>query len=62
VVLSGYDSPLYAELYEGWHRAEMRAQACNGSAGARARTEVLWSNRPFPQGSLFDADESLSAI
>ena len=22
------------------------------------RTEVLWSNRPFPQGSLFDAMEA----
>lgn len=56
VVLSGYDSPLYAELYEGWHRAEVAATAGNGVSGDRARTEVLWSNRPFPvaRPSLFD--------
>lgn len=53
VVLSGYDSPLYSELYEGWHRIELAASAGNGGS-ARARTEVLWSNRPFAQGSLFD--------
>lgn len=49
VVLSGYDSPLYQDLYGGWHRAEI----CTGSGqGGRwsARTEVLWSNRPFGAG------------
>jgi len=57
VVLSGYHSPLYDELYAGWHRAEISAQAANGND--RARTEVLWSNRPFPrQGSLFDEVEA----
>jgi DNA adenine methylase len=59
VVLSGYDSPLYAELYEGWHRTEMNAQACNGVAGARARVEVLWSNRPLAvPATLFDLEAS----
>lgn len=52
VVLSGYDSPLYQELFSDWHRVELDAQAGNGTA--RERTEVLWSNRPFPQGTLFD--------
>lgn len=47
VVLSGYDSPLYAELYEGWHRAEISTQTGNGGTD-RDRTEVLWSSRPFP--------------
>lgn len=28
----------------------------NATAGDRRRTEVLWSNRPFPQASLFDAE------
>ncbi|MFZ3473135.1 DNA adenine methylase [Streptomyces sp. 4.24] len=49
VVLSGYGSPLYDELYAGWHRLELAASTGNAAAGrARARTEVLWSNRPFP--------------
>jgi DNA adenine methylase len=56
VVLSGYASPLYDELYDGWHRAEIGAFTGN-STKQRARTEVLWSNRPFPamQAGLFDA-------
>lgn len=53
VVLSGYDSPLYAELYEGWHRLELAGMA--GNSVDAARTEVLWSNREFPQATLFDA-------
>ncbi|MGW0984318.1 DNA adenine methylase [Streptomyces xiamenensis] len=48
VVLSGYDSDLYAELYDGWHRAERPATTGNGGT-ARGRTEVLWSNRPLQQ-------------
>jgi DNA adenine methylase len=55
VVLSGYASPLYDSTLEGWHRREIGTQTGNGT-GERSRTEVLWSNRPFPQGSLFDAD------
>ncbi|MFJ8995566.1 DNA adenine methylase [Streptomyces sp. NPDC102279] len=54
VVLSGYDSPLYGALYEGWHRVELAARADNAAAGERARTEVLWSNRPFPVASEHD--------
>lgn len=44
VVLSGYDSPLYDELYEGWRRYEHRTMTGN-AAGDRGRTEVVWSNR-----------------
>lgn len=57
VLLSGYPSPLYDELYRGWHHIDFAAFA---SAGARKgaqlgrRTERLWSNRPFTIGSLFD--------
>ena len=54
VVLSGYDSPLYAELYGDWHQVQIVAQAGNGLAHDRSRVETLWSNRPFPQGFLFD--------
>lgn len=48
VVLSGYPSDLYdVELYADWHRVEIATQNMQG--GARSpRTEVLWSNRPFP--------------
>lgn len=48
VVLSGYPSDLYdLELYPDWHRVEIATQ--NSQGGARSpRTEVLWSNRPFP--------------
>lgn len=46
VVLSGYHSPLYDELYEGWHRFETAARADNAKT-TRARTEVLWANRPL---------------
>lgn len=51
VVLSGYDSPLYADLYEGWYRAERATTTGNGRGGAQARTEVLWSNRPLESTS-----------
>lgn len=57
VVLSGYHSPLYDDLYAGWHRVEI--QTATGQAQQwSARTEVLWSNRPFPNvtPSLFDEE------
>ena len=48
VVLSGYDSPLYLEAYDGWHRHEIATMT--GQANDwQGRTEVLWSNRPFPR-------------
>ena len=61
VVLSGYDSPLYAELYDGWHRREIGAYTGNSHPSKGHRVEVLWSNRPFAQGSLFDAEAVASA-
>ena len=54
VILSGYDSPLYAELLPDWHRLEMKAPV---SLGASARTEVLWSNRPIGEPDLFSIGE-----
>ncbi|MEU9400588.1 DNA adenine methylase [Streptomyces sp. NPDC048242] len=54
VVLSGYDSPLYDELYEGWHRYTQQTMTGNARA-AKARTEVLWANRPLGnQPHLFE--------
>lgn len=46
VVLSGYRSALYDELYGGWHRLEIAARTTQGGDDS-ARTEVLWSNRPL---------------
>ena len=40
VVLSGYPSALYSELYPDWQRHERKAMA----DGGRARTEVVWLN------------------
>ncbi len=47
VVLSGYRSDLYKELYGNWSRVECAAFA----DGARPRTEVLWLN-PSAQKAL----------
>ncbi len=57
VVLSGYASELYDGLLTTWFRREIATQTGNGGSD-RARVEVLWSNRPFPQGSLFDVEAS----
>ncbi|UOB09120.1 DNA adenine methylase [Streptomyces sp. HP-A2021] len=43
VVLSGYDSPLYLELYADWHRYEQQTMTGNATSD-KGRTEVLWSN------------------
>jgi DNA adenine methylase len=44
VMLSGYPSPLYDDLYDGWHRTDLSAWTGQGNRKA-ARTEVVWSNR-----------------
>lgn len=51
VVLSGYPSGLYAELYYGWHCITRSAHA----DGARDRIEALWiSPNAVQQPSLFE--------
>ncbi len=53
VVVSGYASDLYdRELYPGWDRVTLAAFTGNGT-GDRTRTEVLWSNRPLGDWTLF---------
>ncbi len=50
VILSGYPSPLYDELYHDWARIEIAttSQNSSGRKGSRQpRTEVLWTNRPL---------------
>jgi DNA adenine methylase len=51
VVLSGYDSPLYADLFGDWHR--MNLQGATTLSGDTDRVEVLWSNRPLGEPDLF---------
>lgn len=51
VVLSGYPSAPYNELYADWHRTTF--EATTGQGGSRSeRAEVLWANR-LPQPTLF---------
>lgn len=46
VLLSGYTSPLYEDLYRGWSTASRDTWTNQGSRKA-ARVEVVWSNRPL---------------
>jgi DNA adenine methylase len=58
VVLSGYESGLYAELYSDWSRAEtsiLRRSSNRASGTLPHATEVIWSNRPLADGRLFGA-------
>lgn len=48
VVVTGYPSDLYdRDLYAGWDRVTVATITGNGRDGAKARPEVLWSNRPL---------------
>ncbi|MEV3938693.1 DNA adenine methylase [Glycomyces sp. NPDC049804] len=54
VVLSGYDSELYRELYTDWHRIELASGTSQGGSWSE-RTEVVWSNRDLTaQPTLLD--------
>ncbi|MFG3660276.1 DNA adenine methylase [Streptomyces sp. NPDC047706] len=53
VVLSGYHSELYLELFDGWHRYEQSTMTGN-AISTKGRTEVIWSNRILAgQADLF---------
>lgn len=61
VVLSGYHSPLYDELYAGWHTTEFATYTGQGNHAELRndrRLEVLWSNRPLGGLRLFDGTAS----
>jgi DNA adenine methylase len=45
IVVSGYASPLYDDLFGDWNRQSIATATGNGVAGGQGRTEVLWSNR-----------------
>ena len=51
VVISGYDSALYAELFAGWERMDMSTMP---TQSRDRKMEVLWSNRPFAAQTAFD--------
>ncbi|MFD3310092.1 DNA adenine methylase [Streptomyces sp. NPDC058694] len=57
VVLSGYHSPLYDELFDGWHRYEQTSMTGNATS-AKDRTEVLWSNAPLGSQLRLFADNT----
>lgn len=45
IVISGYPSELYTDLFQDWRRDEKRVSA-NGQRGAVSRLECLWMNFP----------------
>lgn len=59
VVLSGYPSPLYDELYADWSRVEIPTATGQGGKW-EDRTEVVWSNRPIAEPNLLDLIEEAS--
>lgn len=57
VLVSGYTSELYDELFPGWHQVEkdILKRTSNRFRGNKRPivTEVIWSNRPLTEGRLF---------
>jgi DNA adenine methylase len=46
VVISSYDSPLYARLYKTWKKISWTSgQFCSQNTGDKTRTECVWLNR-----------------
>ena len=52
VVLSGYASPLYADLFDGWHRMDL--DGATTLSGDNDRVEVLWSSMPLHETLALD--------
>lgn len=50
LLISGYASPLYEQLFEGWSRLEVAAPTA--LSGDTTRTEVLWANYELRDDSL----------
>jgi DNA adenine methylase len=60
VIVSGYPSPLYDQLYAGWERIETVASV-NASSGTEQRTECLWLSprvaaRRLPMAALWEGE------
>lgn len=59
VLLSGYHSPLYDDLYGAWPRIERRVlrRSSNGRSAIQAHAiEVIWTNRPLEDHLLSGLD------
>jgi len=61
VILSGYPTPLYDELYDGWWSRDLAVTAHSSNAVTNARSsrvERLWSNRELTQQeSIFGGEQ-----
>lgn len=54
VVLSGYPSPLYDELYANWWRTEFASGTGQNAEAWANRTEVVWCSQPVVDDVLPD--------
>ena len=45
-MVSGYPGGVWDDTLAGWYRYELAATTTQGT-GDRARTEILWANRPL---------------
>lgn len=58
VVMSGYPSELYEDLYAGWSFIDVPVSVHSSNAvrvTRASRVERIWSNRPLDEGRLFSA-------
>lgn len=65
VFVSGYHSPLYDEIYDGWHATSRRVlrRSSNGRSSVNNHaTEVLWSNRPVVDRLNLSDDDQLEDV
>ncbi|XTP37118.1 DNA adenine methylase [Mycobacterium sp. TJFP1] len=61
ILLSGYPSDLYDDALRGWDRIEIPTMTGQATAANKARTEVIWSNRPLSSQGAFNFTEEASA-
>ena len=65
VILSGYPSALYDEIYDGWWYVDVHVTAHSSNAATKVRTgrlERIWMNRPPSRQALpFDLEEATTA-
>ena len=55
VIISGYDSPMYQSMLQGWHKESTKAY----NQLAQERTEVIWMNFEH-QGHQIDIEEVMT--
>lgn len=62
VLLSGYPSALYDELYADWDRVQVAVHRAatnrRGRTGVERGIETVWSNRPLGHADLFSGGEA----